>query len=345
MTNDNATAASRPQSTVEVSGITGARGIVVAVLGTLLVVLLTNAAAVWLLRHSENDLIIRKWNLLLNMQAPVDWLILGDSAGNQGVVPRVLAEQFNTTAINLATHGGMGALDDAWMLGKYIEQFGPPESVLIVHTYDSWHLAGNPSSWAKVPFEWGFWGRVDPPVKPGRKQRQQMFLERYAPLYFRAKSLSRFAKPPLRTWNDSKRFQQDGLMVTHEPDPVFVQYNSKLEQHFVKDRKFQLHPLNRHALQTIRLLAEKHGFDVFIANAPLYDKLAEDSGFQAYFAQVVAELDKIVSKSDRLYFIAREPMTFEDDKLQSVDHLIYPAALVYTQVLVSEIETLRRSYK
>src|SRR4249920_755258 len=45
----------------------------------------------------------KKWEILLTLHGPVDWLILGDSTANQGVDPRVLATHLGGRALNLGT--------------------------------------------------------------------------------------------------------------------------------------------------------------------------------------------------------------------------------------------------
>jgi hypothetical protein len=47
---------------------------------------------------------------------PVDWLILGDSSVNQGVIPSIFEDEFGERAINLGTNGIMITLDDLWMI-------------------------------------------------------------------------------------------------------------------------------------------------------------------------------------------------------------------------------------
>jgi len=330
---------------MEVLGPASKSRISITLIGCLVFVLLANLGSIWLLRHFGEDLIARKWNILLGMHSPVDWLILGDSSGNQGVVPEILNKRLGVSSINLATHAGMGALDDAWMLGEYIRKFGPPRSVLIVHSYDSWPLSGNPSTWAKVPFEWGYWDHVDPALHPDPGQIGLMFLDRYVPLYSRAKSIADILKPPLKSRSEGNRWQKDGFMVASEPYIGFVLYNFQEEQKIVRTHKFRMAPLNVEALQRVRSLAEEYGFDVFIANGPLFEGLVADKEFQKYFSHVVSYLDDFVSHSARLHYISRSPMAFAVDQMQSVDHLIYPAARMYTDNLVTEIIALQHRDK
>ncbi|MEB3357540.1 MAG: hypothetical protein VKK04_12500, partial [Synechococcales bacterium] len=42
-----------------------------------------------------------KWNLLTDLKQPADWLVLGDSSCNQGVVPEILSQELGGTALNL----------------------------------------------------------------------------------------------------------------------------------------------------------------------------------------------------------------------------------------------------
>lgn len=319
-----------------------------SLLGTLIFVILFNFAAKLYLRENTTNrgywIINKKWEILLKQKKPVDWLVLGDSSCNQGVVPSILNQRLNTSSINLCTIGDMLTLDDSWMLEKYIQRFGVPKNILIVHVYDSWYRGINRPVFAQVPLDWGYWKQVEPKVHFSKRDTLQLFFERYIPLYSENQSLSLFLKSPYDAFNRNQNFQltEDGFMIWEKPNPEFVEAQKKMHVDFTRKNKFNLSTPNREALEHIVKLAEKHDFNVYFANSPIYEKLYEHQDFRTYYTQVQDTLDGYAAKSDRVHYI-REPITFPKEQMENADHLVYSAAKVYTNKLISEIESIRKA--
>jgi hypothetical protein len=185
----------------------------------LVVLFLANIFAyLYLDRYSANYgywTIHQKWNLLGKLSKPVDWLILGDSSCSQGVMPEIFSTELNQTAINLCTTGDMGTLDNLWLIEEYIQRFGPPKNILVVHAFDIWHRAFNPVRLGQVPRQWEFWEEhsfgtslmEDPDIRRG------IFIDHYLPLYSQNRSLgtnirgiSMGGKPFVSNGNDPGRF-------------------------------------------------------------------------------------------------------------------------------------------
>ncbi|MCP4566316.1 MAG: hypothetical protein GY841_01915 [FCB group bacterium] len=97
---------------------------------------------------------------------------------------------------------------------------------------------------------------------------------------------------------------------------------------------------NRKALETISRLAEKHQFEVFIANGPVYIGLYEDSSFQKYYGALKTELERITGNNPHLHYILNPPMTFDKEDLQSVDHVTATATQTYSTRLAAEMRSL-----
>ncbi len=173
-----------------------------SLLGTFIFIILFNFAAKLYLKENTTNraywLINEKWELLLNQKKPVDWLILGDSSCNQGVVPSIVDEKLNVNSINLCTIGDMLTLDDAWMLEKYIQRFGVPKNVLIVHVHDAWSREVNRSLLAKIPLNWGYWQQLEPRVDLGLKDTAQLFVDSIHPTLFGKQKPFRIIKVSLR---------------------------------------------------------------------------------------------------------------------------------------------------
>ena len=319
-----------------------------SLLGTLFFVIFFNFAAKLYLKENTTNraywLINKKWEILLKQKKPVDWLILGDSSCNQGVVPSILNERLSVSSINLCTIGDMLSLDDSWMLEKYIQRFGVPKNILIVHVYDAWNRGINLSVLAKVPLNWGYWQQLEPKINFGLKDTFQLFIERYIPLYSENQSLSHLLKSPYDAFNRNQNFrlEKDGFMIWEKANPEYVEAQKKMHLDFTRKNKFNLSSNNREALEHIVKLAEKHDFNVYLANSPIYEKLYEHKDFKAYFTQIQNTLDGYAAKSDRVHYI-REPITFPKEEMENADHLVYSAAKIYTNKLISEIESIRKA--
>ncbi len=131
-------------------------------------------------------------------------------------------------------------------------------------------------------------------------------------------------------------------MIWEKPNPEYVEAQKKTNIEFAKKNKFKLSENNSKALERIVSLAEKHDFNIYLANSPIYEKLYEDKDFKAYYSQLQDTLGAYAAKSDRVHYI-REPITFPKEQMENADHLVYSAAKVYTNKLISEIESIQKS--
>jgi hypothetical protein len=172
------------------------RATAITIIGTIIFLFLANWAVLWLGQAYPYNrgywLVQQKWELLQGLSAPVDWLIVGDSTGNQGLVPDVMEARLGGTAVNLNTVGNMGALDDVWMLEAHIEEFGPPAHVLVIHAYDIWSRDITSAFVAKAPLAWNSWqDSFLPPLSATPLEKLNLWLARYVPLYADNLSLDR----------------------------------------------------------------------------------------------------------------------------------------------------------
>ncbi len=338
------------QLTEEIVKPAKSRGILISLLGTLIVVFLVNLLATWYLKkHTTNRaywLIREKWEMLLGLKQPVDWLILGDSSCNQGLVPSIFNEKLDVTSLNLCTVANILTLNDAWMLDKYIQKFGPPQNVLIVHVSDIWYRSVDYWSLAKVPLKWGYWGQLEPKITFSVRDTYKLFLRRYVSLYTENKSVASLFKIFLDTSNQNTEFrlETDGFMVWNQPDPGRVKYDTEEQVKLIEGKKFDISRPNRQALEAIATLAKEHGFNVYLVNSPIYEGLYENKDFRAYYSQMQETLSTYALKNERLYYI-REPITFPKEQMQNTDHLIYSAAKVYTNKLATEIVLMQKDTK
>lgn len=322
------------------------RGHVLLVLAIALatVVLLNLLAARLLAHHTTNRgywLVRAKWDLLSNLPAPVDWLVLGDSSCNQGVIPEVLAEQLGGSALNACTVGDMLAVNDAWMLARHIERHGPPRHVVLVHVYDMWHrdqraLVHQPLL-AKIPLPWAYWRSAAPSLDLTGAQERKLWVARHLPLWADNQTLASWLRHPRRLWQRDLSLTADGFMAHDQANPASVRRDSKAHLAALHPHRFTLSQINRRALEHIRDLADQRGFDVYLAAGPLHDGLWRDPRFRDHFADLMHTLEGLASHSPRMRVVLPEPVTFPAHSLESADHPVGPAAREYTDELVAAI--------
>ena len=286
-------------------------------------------------------LIKKKWEMLLNLRKPVKFLVLGDSSCNQGVVPQVIESELDTTAINLCTIGNALALNDAWMLSKHIKKYGAPKNVLIVHVYDMWNRELNWNVTSQIPLSWGYWDKLEPHIQVDLGNEKTILLNKYLPLYSQNKSIKNLINNPER-WFSQKEIslQKDGFMVVTDSNSSKVEIATKSHINSVADKQFSLSKPNQQSLEAILKLAEKHDFNVYLANSPIHEKLWANPDFQTYYSQVKQKLQEFSDRSKRIHYITEQPITFSKQEMESADHIIASAAKVYTQKLVSELKEL-----
>ena len=284
-------------------------------------------------------LIRQKWEMLLNLNKPVDFLVLGDSSCNQGIVPSVIESELNTTALNLCTIGDSLALNDAWMLSKHIKKYGAPKNVLIVHVYDMWGRDINWNVTSQTPLFWGYWNQLEPHIDVDFESQKTIFFNQYLPLYSQNKSLQEIIDNPDR-WFEKKDYnlRPDGFMAVTSSNSDEVEVDTKRHLRSInKKQEFSLSLPNQQALEAIIKLAEEHNFNVYLTNSPVYEELYQNQKFQSYYRQVQQKLQEFSDRSEKLHYIMSQPMTFPIEDMENADHLIESSAKTYTQRLVQEI--------
>lgn len=309
----------------------------------LIFVLANLGASLYLRNFPQNRgywLIQEKWSLLTNLKQPVDWLVLGDSSCNQGVIPEVLEQELSGKAVNLCTIGDTIVLNDAWMLSKHIQKYGAPKNIAIVHVYDVWQREINWNVTSQTPLDWGYWNELEPKVEVSPKQQKDLFLNRYVPLYSQNTSLKKVIENRDR-WFQAKDYNlsSNGFMSVPEADTWNVEQDAK--GHIKSTSKQLDHGLsitNQKAMDSIIQLAEKHDINVYLVNSPLYEELYQNPDFRAYYDRVQTELEQISQRSERVQRIMTTPMTFSKEEMENADHLISTAAEAYTKQLAQEIK-------
>lgn len=312
-----------------------------------LTLLICNAGAWWLQKTFPVNrgyvLVETKWGLLDQLEAPVDVLIVGDSSCNSGINPRVIEERTGVRALNLCTVGNYIALDGYWMLDRHIREYGPPGMVIVGHVYDIWHRPLTGIALSRVPMAEGFWSRYVAPLDLTLLDRIQYLLGRYAPLYAENQSLARNIKRPWLTSALDFCRTPRGFACEKKARPGKVKRDVPYHRKFVRDERFRISPENLLALEAMAELAREHGFQIYVVNAPMYDRLFENAAIQAYLGDIAAFFEGFAREHPKVHHIFAEPRLFPASDMTTVDHLATKAANVFSHDLVDAILARREA--
>jgi hypothetical protein len=277
------------------------------------------------------------------MEKPVNWLILGDSSGNQALIPEIFNHRLKDNAINLCTIEHLLLLNDVWMLQTYIDKFGPPKNVLLVHSSDVWRQELNPTLMEQIPLDWGFWEEFQPKLTLKSTDRIKILLSRYVPLYSQNDSLfsvmTQMIKHPRGLFKQRFYLKNTGYMPWNHPSPASVEGHTRYLTRVVTENHFKISALNQRALDQIIYLADYHNINVYIANSPTYNGLYNNRYFQIYYKKMQKTLNKNANKSKLVHYIETS-FTFPRDQMENANHLIHTAAKIYTNNLIQEIKNI-----
>lgn len=332
--------------TPEVLRPSTARRAAIFVAGVVVFFLLLNFGARWYLQNHGTNLGYRivhaKWALLEELDAPVDWLVFGDSSGCHGIVPEALGEVLGGSAVNLATLANLLLVDDAWMLQRYIERFGPPKNVVLVHAFDVWHRGYNSALIGQIPQRWGFWEDTAPTIDFTADQKRRLFLSRFVPLYAENATL----RDHLRHFGPPKdvpfSITATGWVPGQPHHAGRLAGDLARTRRFLEEQtQFRVSNLNAAAIEVIGKLSDQHGFPVYLVNGPLYDALAETPAFARYRRQKEARIERMVSKYPNFHAIDTLPTYPRASMEVYVDHVIPEVAPVYTRTIAEAIKAWR----
>jgi hypothetical protein len=314
-------------------------------LAALLLLLVFNIAAYFFLGFYTSNygfwVVKNKWRLLTSLEQPVDWLVLGDSSANQGVIPSILAQEGGKSSINLGTIGDMILVEKVMMLEYYLEHHPPPEKVIIVYVPDMWHRGFNPVLLSQIPRPWGYWDEhsITGELLVEGWERD-IFIERYLPLYTQNRSLRQIiytSMTKLRSpFDNGYRLDPYGYFPAERSAPERVVLGAQDYKRFAEENSFLISHQNQLALEYLVKLAEENQFDIYLVPSPTYEGLRHEQSFQNFLGEMHRQLSEISTSSPYLHSIT-EVSYFPAGVMQNPDHLTQPGAVVYTRWLMNAL--------
>lgn len=333
------------QFTPELLPAPNPRRIWINLVGSLLFILLFNMVvhfylnaytpnlAYWLVHH--------KWRTLQSMDEPLDWLILGDSSGNQGIVTVEFENLVNGSAYNFASAGAGVFLNDAWMLETYLERFEAPRGVVLVHIYDIWPRTERDWFMTRIPVPISDWDDYGIPIETTPREKINAYVLKYIPLYAQERTLASLFSNIF--WGKTQLFsspyhlEEGGYWKDpRSKSPVGVRNSTAEHIKWTNGTILNVSEVNQKSLEYMILLAEEHDFDLYYAVSPLHDELFAHENFQGYFLQFQDLLDEYDASHPNFHNLGLIS-TFPAEQGLDSDHVNHEAALNYTYHLALKL--------
>ena len=278
----------------------------------------------------------KKWDILRHIKKGANWLIVGDSSGNQGVIPDEMEDEFGGTVFNLCTVGDNTALIDSWMIDYHIRKFGPPQNILMVHVYDMWKREPEENLLGRNPLLMAFSKNLKPSLF-SKSEKLDLVYNKYFALYNQNVTLKKVIRNSDYWFYQQYHFEENGYQQHNHPYPNNVVKDLGWHLGALRKSEFKLSETNRKALETIKTMAEANHINLYIAHSPVADTLFQQDRYQKYFSQVDSTLQSYANSSPNIHLINSDQMVFGRDEMQNTDHIIHPAAIKYTHHLINEI--------
>ncbi len=326
----------------EVIRPTTRRRVAGTIVGTLVAMFLVNAGFGWYLSQSRYNfgywLLSYKWKLLEETEESADWLIIGDSSGNQGVDTTIVEATLGGSALNLCVPAHFMVLNDALILEEYLKDHAPPRGLIVVHVYDVWRREMTLPLWARMPAAVADGSDIQPQCARGWRNQVRLFLYRHVPLDSQTRTLGKLLKGRLPGAVLADVAFRKGFMAMDDAWIEAVENDSAGHIARVQaDPTFEISDENAAALRRVVELAEEHDFPVFIALSPLYEAIWAEPRFRAHLSAGLAQLQQIAPPDGRVHYVFDEPVTFPAEQMQNADHVTAAGAKRYTEELVGRL--------
>lgn len=325
----------------------GRAGIAATVACILAVLLLLNSIAYYYLREQPRSAngpeaapgaqaTLEHWHGLMDLEAPVDTVVLGDSTAGVNLVTGPIADRLGGSAMNLGNNAYSSLLMDAWMLRYYIDRFGPPRNVIVMRSCNSYERDHNLEFMSVVPLEWGYWDWLG--VAPAWEDGEQMelFMSMYGVLNSRSDILAYRVTHPLDILSQP--------YTKNTPDPYYFMGITTASEfaNFTREKQpsfygpFNPSPDTENAVTAMSEEAKALGFQLYFVLAPEWDEAYKDPDRQAKVSGMVEWLGKFVD-SQYVHVCPDTPMSFPEDQMQSPNHLRPGPERHFTEAVMDEI--------
>ncbi len=316
-----------------------AKKVVLTIGGALLIFALTNIPPGFYFRHhpeKRGNYQAWKWGLLLNLKTPLDWFIAGDSSALDSLNPIFFQEKFGGTALSLATTGGAGLPNVAWMIQEHVRRLGPPKNVVILNDATVWTQDFIVES-VLIPLPLHRWLKLKPKPRVAWENMDRYLLIRALPL---------FTPTPLFQSMKSKslKYEEQYILGYRARSKAVGEAAPRLTVERIRqfeDQKFELTAMNQDAMNQIIESAERWNFQVYIVNQPRHDYLAKEPAYVNFFTRSKTVFENFEKQSAHVHYL-REPHYVPADSFFDEIHLLPEGAAEFSTQVTEEIQKLEK---
>ncbi len=280
-----------------------------------------------------------QWRRLMDLDRPVDTLILGDSSCRHGVDPDVLDAELGSHSLNFCSLGNAAIINSAWQLETYIERHGVPKRVILIQVHDVWRRNMQLPLVARVPLPWGFWERLRASWSPDRRQLRHIFLALHVPVYSQDKTVTELLAYPWRARERRLPFTPRGYSPIERANPRRVARDAAQHVRKTARRGWRLSAQSRGALQTMMDMADELGFDFYVGNSPQAEGMLSKPQFARYYESGQRVLADLADTSPRTELILSPPVEYSRRQMENSDHIIATSVPSYTRRLAAAVAT------
>ena len=278
-----------------------------------------------------------KWRMLRELEAPVDWLIVGDSSCGHGIDPRIVESRLGGRAINLCTVGSMIALEGAWMIEVYLERFGNPRGIIVGHAYDVWSRTDRELRGALwlANSRASFWNGLSPSAALDLDESLSLWISPWIPLYSQARSVEELIVSRGQVLKrENFVIEPGGLTPAAGPDAAGVRRDSRLHLARVEGQVPSISKANDAALDAMVRSSRFGPTPIWLVNAPLHEGLWSEAEFRRYFGILQDELADRIAGEEHASLLLVEPLLFPAARMQNSDHVAPEAVSDYSVAIV-----------
>lgn len=311
-----------------------------------------------LANRSGFDVDNRKWHIIKQQTKPIDWMVVGDSHGLNGIVPSIMEATLGGECLNLCGHAGMHKLSDSWKISYHVQHGGPPKHAVVITAYHSWPHGFDEYTgqlMARIPLPSGYWNQLQPVVHPTFDQYRSFTLGRYVPLYSSnltlaeilmhpgflrrqvraAKAVAPVAAPTEPTAVDPRDLARGYVPAEALAPEVQAKQLAAVREEIPKV-PFSISPMNQMALDAMAAMAAEHKFTIYLVNGPLNETIVTPAT-KPYFDALDRALTDFAEAHPHVEHIPGYA-TYPSSETRDEGHLLATAARKYTAWVAESIQ-------
>jgi hypothetical protein len=273
------------------------------------------------------------------MDEGVNTLLLGDSTCRANLDTGAFADRLGGQTIELSVYGGMSILADAWLVSAYIQEFGPPDNVVVSRASHGYHVEHTVELLAAPPLPWGYWDSLGLAPAWEGGESFELFATKYLVLYSYADVLgerllrfwdlfdtTRRPAVPTNTYTRGSKYEDEIMDITDRKTIDALPFEPSLDA--------------TNAVRFMSDMAREKEFQLYFVFQPEWDE-AIDAGLRQPILDAQVEYLSQFTDPTFVHIIWNESLTFTREQMQSYAHLRPGADHIKTESDISRIVTIQ----